>query len=337
MTEPQSSSALVSDLDLLDAYSTAVSGAAEQVSPSVVHLEIEPVTTKPLRARAKRPPQQKQRSGGTGSGFLFTPDGFLLTNSHVIQGAKRIWVTRIDGQRSEGTLVGDDPDTDLAVVRIQGEDLRPAVLGDSSRLKVGQVAIAIGNPLGFQYSVTAGVVSALGRSLRARSGRLIDDVIQTDAALNPGNSGGPLVDSSGKVIGVNTAMIRPAQGICFAIGVGTARFVATELVRSGRIRRAYLGLAGQNVPIHRRIARAFDLGGTTGIRVTGTEPHGPAGLANLREGDLIVRLNGSDVAGIDDLHRTLTEEKIGQPTQLTILRRGKLLEIYVTPRDSRPE
>lgn len=345
------------DDELLDAYSTAVSRAAERVSPSVLHIQ----TFAPPR-EAEQGPRRRGRGGvpgrrppakesdgtsatsrpgglvpaGTGSGFLFTPDGFVLTNSHVVHGASRIEVARIDGSRSEAVLIGDDPDTDLAVLRIQGDDLVAAELGDASRLVVGQLAIAIGNPFGFQYTVTAGVVSALGRSLRARSGRVIDDVIQTDAALNPGNSGGPLVDARGRVIGVNTAMIRAAQGICFAIGINTARFVAQELMRNGRVRRAYLGLGGQNVQIHRRFVRAFSLDTDTGLRVSSVEPRGPAARSGIREGDLVVSFDHKPVSGIDDLHRRLTEAAIGREIPVTVLRFGRLQELHVTPSEVPP-
>jgi S1-C subfamily serine protease len=322
---------------LLDAYSSAVSRAAERVSPAVVHIQVEgpPRPEAPSGRRGRRRPNSAEPSVGTGSGFLFTPDGFVLTNSHVVHGGSRIQVTRIDGSRSEGTLVGDDPDSDLAVLRIQGDDLVAADLGDASRLQVGQLAIAIGNPFGFQYTVTAGVVSALGRSLRSQSGRLIDDVIQTDAALNPGNSGGPLVDSRGQVIGVNTAMIRPAQGICFAIGINTAQFVAQELMRKGRVRRAYLGVGGQNVAVHRRFVRAFGLPSEMGMRVLSVDSGGPAAAGGLREGDLVVTFDGRPVTGLDDLHRRLTEERIGHPVSLTVLRYGRVHDLTVTPKEAR--
>src|SRR5580658_9881605 len=300
-----------SDAQLLDAYSTAVSGAAEKVSPSVVHVEV---------AHAKSSEGQR---GGSGSGFVFTPDGFVLTNSHVVNRAATINVTLLDGRRFEANLVGDDPDSDLAVLRIGAPDLVAAELGDSAALKVGQVAVAIGSPYGFQYTVTAGVISAMGRSLRAASGRMIDNVIQTDAALNPGNSGGPLVNSRGQVIGVNTAVILPAQGICFAIAVNTAKFVAARLMRDGRIIRAHLGIAGMNVPIPRKVVRFHKLIAERGVMVSSVESGSAAEKAGVREGDIIVAFNSEPVSGIDDLHRRLTADKIGATCVLTIVRRSE--------------
>ncbi|HXN86697.1 MAG TPA: trypsin-like peptidase domain-containing protein, partial [Candidatus Binataceae bacterium] len=258
-----------SDTQLLDAYSIAVSGAAEKVSPAVVHVEI-------TNSKASGRP-----SGGSGSGFVFTPDGFILTNSHVVTDASAVSVTLLDGRRFAADIVGNDPDSDLAVLRIGALKLAAAELGDSAAVKVGQVAIAIGSPYGFQYSVTAGVVSAMGRSLRAASGRMIDNVIQTDAALNPGNSGGPLVNSRGQVIGVNTAVILPAQGICFAIAINTASFVAARLMRDGRINRAHLGIAGMNVPIQRKVVRFHRLAVERGVMVASVEPGSPAEKAGL--------------------------------------------------------
>src|SRR6188474_2752516 len=279
--------------DLLDAYSRAVIEASEKVSPSVVYIQV--------------------TGSGSGSGFVFTPDGFILTNSHVVHGASKVDVTLMDGRKFQAQLIGDDPDTDLAVIRITAPNLVPAQLGDSQSIRVGQLVIAIGNPYGFQYTVTAGVVSALGRSLRAQSGRLMDGVIQTDAALNPGNSGGPLVNSRGEVIGVNTAMILPAQGICFAIASNTAQFIAGRLIRDGKISRSYIGLAGQNVPIPRRIIRFYQLPVETGVLVVSFETNAEASAAKeagLLAGDLLIEFDGYPIRGIDDLHKLLTDERI---------------------------
>src|SRR6266568_5905464 len=285
-----SAAAPPSDDHLLDAYSKAVVQAAEGVGPSVVNIEVR---------------RRDGRRQGSGSGFVFTPDGFVLTNSHVVHRADRVEVTLSDGRRPDAHVVGDDPDTDLAVVRVYAPQLRPARLGESKSIRVGQLAIAIGSPYGFQCTVTAGVVSALGRSFRANTGRLIDDIIQTDAALNPGNSGGPLVNSRGEVIGVNTAVILPAQGICFAIGIDTAKFIAGWLIKDGVIRRSYIGVGGQTAKIHRRVVRFFNLPVETGMLVVGVEPGSPASRAGLREGDLIVEFAGQAIAGIDDLHKHL--------------------------------
>jgi len=321
-----------SDDALLDAYSRAVISAAERVSPSVVNLDIR---TNP-RGRQGTRSRQPEELRGTGSGFIFTPDGFILTNSHVVHHADKIVVTLPDGRRFEGDLVGEDPDTDLAVVRINGADFLATPLGDSQKIRVGQLVIAIGNPYGFQCTVTSGVVSALGRSLRSISGRLIDNVIQTDAALNPGNSGGPLVTSQGDVIGVNTAMILAAQGICFAIGINTAKFVAGRLIKEGKIRRSYIGLGGQNVPLLRRIVRFYRLPAESGVLVVSLEENSPAKRAGLSEGDIIVGFDSQPVAGIDDLHRMLTEEKVGVKTALTILRQTEKLNLNITPEESKP-
>lgn len=306
------------DIDLLDAYSRAVSAAVETVAPSVVNIEVFQGSDSARRA-------------GSGSGFIFTPDGFVLTNSHVVHGAVRIAVTTADGRRLRGFLIGDDPHTDLAVVRIDAENLPAAQFGDSTQLKVGQVAIAIGSPLGFQASVTAGVVSALARSFRSGSGRLIDGVIQTDAALNPGNSGGPLVASNGKVIGVNTAVILPAQGICFAISSNTAEFVASRLIRDGKVHRSYIGVSGQDVPIPRRIVQFYKLDAPSGVGIVAIEPESPADEAGLQSGDIILALDRQRVSGIDDLHRLLTEERIGKHTGIRVLRQHDLTELLITP------
>jgi len=319
------------DDDSMDAYSRAVITAAEKVSPSVVYIEVE----QPIRSRRPNAPRTPQERRGSGSGFIFTPDGFILTNSHVVHGAKKIEVTLSDGNKHLADLIGDDPDTDLAVIRINAPNLVPAQLGEAQKIRVGQLVVAIGNPYGFQYSVTAGVVSALGRSLRAQSGRLMDAVIQTDAALNPGNSGGPLINSRGEVIGVNTAMILPAQGICFATSIDTAKFVASRLIRDGKVSRSYIGLAGQNVPLPRRIVRYYNLAVESGIFVISFENESPARKGGLREGDIIIGFDDRPIAGIDDLHKLLTEERIGKKSLLTVVRGVDKLTIEVTPEESR--
>ena len=318
-----------SDEALLDAYSQTVIGVAERVSPSVVNIEIRRQRNDRRAARERFP----QEARGSGSGFIFTPDGFILTNSHVANGAAGIEVTLADGRKYEAQPVGDDPDTDLAVIRINAPNLAPAALGESQKIKVGQLVIAIGNPYGFQSTVTAGVVSAMGRSLRSSSGRLMDDVIQTDAALNPGNSGGPLVNSRGEVIGVNTAMILPAQGICFAIAIDTAKFVAGRLIRDGRISRSFIGLAGQNVPLPRRFVRFYNLPVESGVLVVSLEPGSPARRAGVSEGDLIIGFAGRPVAGIDDLHKLLTEERVGQGAPLEVIRRTERLALQIVPEE----
>jgi S1-C subfamily serine protease len=299
------------DAELLDAYSRAVVGAVDVVAPAVVRIE--------------------RDAASAGSGFLFTPDGMILTNSHVVHGARRLEATLMDGTQYAAQLVGEDIDSDLAVVRIDGTRFPWLTFGDSRAVRVGQVAIAVGNPYGFQHTVTSGVVSALGRSLRARSGRLMDDIIQTDAALNPGNSGGPLVTTRGEVIGVNTAVILPAQGLCFAIASNTARFVASRLLRDGRLRRAYLGLAAQLVPLPPRIRRAQQLTAATGVLVASVEASSPAALAGVKAGDILVRVDEEPIAGPDDLHRHLTEERIGIPLTLSIVRRNERIQVVVTP------
>src|SRR5437870_7011242 len=315
------------DEDLMDAYSRAVISAAEKVSPSVVYIEVQ----QPVRSRRGRIPQETR---GSGSGFIFTPDGFILTNSHVVHGAKKIEVTVSDGHKYQADLIGDDTDTDLAVIRVNAPNLVPAYLGESQKIRVGQLVVAIGNPYGFQYSVTAGVVSALGRSLRAQSGRLMDAVIQTDAALNPGNSGGPLVNSRGEVIGVNRAMIMPAQGISFATSIDTAKFVASRLIRDGKVSRSYIGLAGQNVPLPRRIVRYYNLAVESGILVVSFEESSPARNGGVREGDIIIGFDDHPTAGIDDLHKLLSEDRIRHRSSLLVVRGTERLSIEVRPEES---
>src|SRR5580765_7727775 len=295
---------------LLDAYSSAVIRAVETVGPAVVKIEV---------------------ARGGGSGVVFTPDGLILTNSHVVEQGGQLTVVMTDGRSMRADLIGQDRDTDLAVIRVDGTALPFATLGDSRAVRVGQIAIAIGNPYGFHHSVTAGVVSALGRSLRAQSGRLMDDIIQTDAALNPGNSGGALVTTRGEVIGINTATILPAQGLCFAIASNTARLVASKLIRDGAVRRSYLGVGGQNVPIPRAVARVNQLAVTSGVFVTSVKPASPALAAGLKDGDVIVAFANEAVTGVDDLHRLLTEDRIGTPAPLVILHAAERRTLTVTP------
>lgn len=321
------------DADLLDSYSQAVVQAVELVSPSVVTIE-RGVRDERGRDRGSRGGDAERERGGHGSGFIFTPDGLILTNSHVVHGARNLHVSLPDGRSMPAALIGEDPDTDLAVVRVPASDLPALKLGDSRAIRVGQLVIAIGNPLGFHATVTAGVVSARGRSLRSQSGRLMDDIIQTDAALNPGNSGGPLVNSRGEVIGVNTAVISGAQGLCFAIAANTAQFVVGRLIRDGRIRRSYVGVAGQNTPLARQFVRFYSLPASSGILVASIEPDSPASHSALREGDVIIGFAGQPVEGIDQLHRLLGEERIGVPTPLTVIRRTEKVEITVTPGES---
>jgi S1-C subfamily serine protease len=302
------------DYRLLDAYSCAVIGAVQRVGPAVVHIQV----------------RQERGRSGSGSGFIFTPDGFILTNSHVVHGAAELMVSTASGEHFPAELVGDDPDTDLAVIR-GGHEAMSVPLGSSRRLAVGQLVIAIGNPLGFQHTVTAGVVSALGRSMRSRSGRLIDGVIQTDAALNPGNSGGPLVDSQGQVIGVNTATIMGAQGICFAIGADTAEFVASRLIRDGCIRRSYIGVTGQGVALHRRLVRYYDLPMESGLLIIEVVQGSPAQRAGVRERDVLISFAGKAVTGVDDLHRMLTGERSEVECEIELVRGTELLKLSVTP------
>jgi S1-C subfamily serine protease len=317
--------------DLRDAYSRAVIHAVEAVGPSVVSIEVQ--HPGPESRRPAMPPQPR---GGSGSGFVFTPDGFILTNSHVVHGASSILVRFPDGLSYGADLIGDDPETDLAVVRISAPHLIPATLGDSNAIRVGQLVVAMGNPYGFQATVTSGVVSALGRSLRSRSGRLIDNVIQTDAALNPGSSGGPLVTTQGEVIGVNSAMIMPAQGICFAIAVNTAKLVAAQLIRQGRVRRSAIGLAGQSVALARKVARFHRLPVESGVRVESVEPGSPGEQAGLQPGDVIVAFGDAPVRGIDDLQARLTEREVGVSSPLTVVRGVEVVTLDVVPRESKP-
>jgi S1-C subfamily serine protease len=307
------------DESLLDTYSQTVSSVVERVSPAVVNLRVEN--------------GERRASQQGGSGFAITPDGFILTNSHVVRGARSIEVTMADATTASGQLVGDDPDTDLAVVRIDATPFSFLSFADSKKLRVGQIAIAIGSPYGFQQTVTAGIVSALGRSMRAESGRLMDDILQTDAALNPGNSGGPLVDSTGAVIGVNTAVILPAQGLCFAIASNTAHFVAAWLIKEGKIRRGFLAIAGQNVPIHPRLVRAHRLAQSQGVLVAGIDAGGSADVAGVVVGDIIIAFKGSPVVSIDDLHRLLVGDEIGKRSTLAIIRRTEIIELPITPRE----
>src|SRR5213595_3302419 len=307
------------DIALLDDYSRTIVSAVDRVTPSVVNIE--------SRANGSR--------GGSGSGFIIAPDGFILSNSHVVHGAREIVVNLSDGRESRAHLVGDDPDTDLAVIRIDAAQLSPVRLADSETLRVGQIAIAIGNLLGFQASVTAGVISALGRSMHAQSGRLIDNIIQTDAALNPGNSGGPLANSAGEVIGVNTAMIRPAQGICFAIASNTAKLIAGWLIKEGRIRRGYIGVAGQTTPLHRRVARFYHLTSESGAMVVSVEKGSPAEQSRIRPDDVIVAFNDEPIASVHDLHKVLVGEQIGVSARLTIIRHTEKLELPILPDESR--
>jgi S1-C subfamily serine protease len=321
--QTEAQSAPVSEAPLLDAYSNAVVTAADEVSPSVVKIDVR-----------KNGARGGREAAGSGSGFIITPDGFILTNSHVVHGADKVEVTLADGRRPDAHVIGTDPDTDLAVLRIYAPNLKPVRLANSDQLRVGQLAIAIGNPYGFQYTVTAGVVSALGRSFRSNSGRLMDSIIQTDAALNPGNSGGPLVNSRGEVIGVNTAVILPAQGLCFAIAINTAKYIAGWLIKDGVIHRAFLGVGGQTTKVHRRVVRHFNLPVESAMLVLGVDPGSPASRAGLRDGDLIVDFAGHPIAGVDDLHKQLTGAQVGVRSQVTVIRHTEKLQLEVTPEES---
>jgi S1-C subfamily serine protease len=313
-------SSYADDGELLDSYSRAVTTAVERVSPAVVKIDV-----KDGHAR-----------GGSGSGFVFTPDGLVLTNSHVVHKVSRVRLTFLDGGTAEATRIGDDPDTDVAVLRTEHVVTPPATLGNSKQLKVGQLAIAVGNPFGFQFSVTAGVVSALGRSMRASSGRMMEEIIQTDAALNPGNSGGPLVDSAGRVVGVNTATIMGAQGLCFAVGIDTAKFVASQILQHGRVLRSWIGIAAQNVHLPRRLVYEYKLPGSSGVMVTHIDPGSPAEVSELREGDIIVSFAGEQVGAIDELQRLLTADQVGKRVPLVVLRGVYLLDLTAVP-EHRPD
>ena len=308
-----------SDAGLLDAYSRAVSGVADRVGPAVVRVD-----TRRGNGRAA--------NGGVGSGVIISPDGLILTNSHVVHGAREIRLADADGRTTDAQLIGEDPDTDLALLRANAaRDLPAATLGDSKDLRRGQIVVAIGNPLGFESTVTAGVISALGRSLRADTGRMIEDVIQTDAALNPGNSGGPLVSSRGEVVGINTAVIRGAQGICFAVASNTASYVLGELIRHGRVRRAFIGVAAESAPVPRRFAHAAGIGNASGAMLTSVDQKGPAAAGGLMRGDLVVGLDGEDVTGVDVLIRLLGGERIGRAVAVDVLRLGRLRRFKITP------
>lgn len=304
------------DDDLLDAYSTSVSSVIDHAREAVVHIEA-----------------QTGQSAGSGSGFFISPDGYLLTNSHVVHGARGLVVSLADGRRLQADLIGDDPHTDLAVLRVSAADLQALQLGDSKRVRPGQIAIAIGSPMGFQQTATAGIVSGVGRSLQAGSGRTIDDIIQTDAALNPGNSGGPLLDSRGRVMGVNTAIIRPAQGLCFAIASNIVRWVAGWLIKDGRIRRSFIGIAGQTVPLLRKLVLHYHLPQTTGVMVMKVESSSPAARAGIVEGDIVIALDGTETPRAESLHQLLTGDRIEKSMTLTLLRGVEKISLRVVPRE----
>ena len=305
------------EVDLLDAYSRAVAATVRSAGPSVVHIQ----------ARSEK------RGGGSGSGFLISPDGFVMTNSHVVHGAERIVAQTPDGRESRAELIGDDPDTDLAVLRIDLPELHHLHFANSEKVVVGQIAVAIGNPLGLDNTVTAGIVSALGRTFPARTGRLIDNVLQTDAALNPGNSGGPLLNTQGRVIGVNTAIIPSAQGICFAIGSKTAEFIASWLIKEGRIRRGYIGVAGQDAAIHERVARFHQLRQRSGILVHTVEKGSAAAEAGVEENDILIWLDHEELRSVHELHRLLVLREPNRRSRLTVLRKHELVHLWITPRE----
>jgi len=305
---------------ILDAYSNAVIAVADRAGPAVVRVE------------TRRDAGKGKGRGGVGSGVIIAPDGLVLTNSHVVDGARDVRLTDSEGREMEARLLGDDRDTDLALLRVTAaRDLPSARLGNSKTLRRGQLVVAIGNPLGFESTVTAGVISALGRTLRAQSGRLIEDVIQTDAALNPGNSGGPLVSSHGEIVGINTAIIMGAQGICFAVASNTAEFVLSELIRHGRVRRGFIGVAGQTTAVPRAHARAAEIENRSGAMITGLEADAPADVAGLQTLDVIVRVDSEPVTGVDDLIRLLNAERVGRDVAFEVLRRGRLRTFNVRP------
>jgi S1-C subfamily serine protease len=310
----------------MDAYSRAVTSVADGVGPAVVRVE------------THRAASGRGETGGVGSGVLISPDGLVLTNSHVVEGARNIVLADAEGRRMEAALLGQDADTDLALLRVSAaRNLPAATLGDSKRLRRGQLVVAIGNPLGFESTVTAGVISALGRSIRARTGRLIEDVIQTDAALNPGNSGGPLVSSRGEVVGINTAVIMGAQGICFAVASNTAQFVLSQIIRHGRVRRAFIGIGAETVAVPRRFAHAAGIDNTAGAMISALSPDGPAAESGLMRHDIVVRLDGEPVNGADDLIRLLNGERIGRAVKIDVLRLRKLQTFTVRPSERRPQ
>jgi S1-C subfamily serine protease len=315
-------SSRLDDSDLLDNYSRAVTQAVERVSGSLVKIDVQSAR------RGNRPGQE-----GSGSGFVFTPDGLILTNSHVVHRAAKISLTFTDGARSGAVLIGEDPDTDIAVLRTEHAVFSPAPLGISKQLRIGQIAIAVGNPFGFQFSVTAGVVSALGRTMRSASGRTMEEIIQTDAPLNPGNSGGPLLDSAGFVIGVNTATIQGAQGLSFAVGIDTAKYVVAQILQHGRVRRSSIGIAAQNVPIPRRLVYEYKLPLSSGVMATAVAANGAASIAGMMEGDVIVGFAAQPVGGIDDLHRLLTTERAAKPQNVSLLRGTALKHLMIVPRE----
>jgi S1-C subfamily serine protease len=315
---------ILSDGELIDSYSNAVTGAVQKLNPTVAHIEV--------RHRGS----YGQVAVGNGSGFIFDTNGYILTNSHVVNGAREIEVTLCGGDKYSADLIGDDPESDIAILKIEAKNLKAAKLADSKNLKPGQIAIAIGSPFGFQYSVTAGIVSAVGRTLRSSAGNLMDNIIQTDASLNPGNSGGPLVNSSGEVIGVNTATIADAQGLCFAIPINTAKFVIEQIMRQGHVQRARIGIACQNIVLQKKALEYFGLESEKGILVIDTVENGPAENAGIYEGDIIVELNGETIETSDDLHRNLQTVLINEITTVTIIRRDKKLTLPIVPRETNP-